>query len=81
MKVGDLVTYKEAEFGLVGIIVEVMDAVGDGDIFYELAKSYHFANRAEDYPEKVELCKVYWLQADRAYMEFMHDLEIISESR
>ena len=74
-------TYKDAEYGLTGVVMEVLGSVGDGNTFYELAKSYHFANNAGEYPSEVELCRVFWLQADHVYMEFVHDLEIISEGR
>lgn len=82
MRVGDLVTYKEAEYGLVGVVVELLGEVQENTAFYEMAKSYYFYNNDDDttWPA-IELCRVFWLQAGYTYVEYVHELETISEGR
>jgi len=78
VQVGDLVTYREAEYNFIGIVVAAAFSVDKKTSLYQVARSM-FEHRQEKVPPIIEVCKVFWFEASGHYIEYVHDLEVVSE--
>jgi hypothetical protein len=72
------VTYREAEYDFIGIVVADACSVSEKTSLYQMARS-SFEYRQEKPPDVIEVCKVFWFEAAGHYMEYVHDLEVVSE--